>query len=273
MSAYMNRMLGAGLAIALGWTAKAGATDWCPTANDYTIYCSGCTRTLTCSPMYVGVLIVGNNVTLDGNGNTLWYPNDYGVKVTGNSPTIRNLVVHLPQSDGILINNTSNTEFSAITNVTVNFANRYGLYHKDGGSISVSGSTFYGNTSAGTYFTNVSANTTTNTFSSTIQSNKYNGPGQMIITSSSNYTTDNNYWYNKNDGYFEYSVDGGMVGYNYTYGNAMFGLHLWNVGAPVLRLQGNYGWTSQYGDCGAWDNGHLYVDGNSWGSSSGCVTK
>jgi len=264
-------MLGAGFAMALGLAVDAGATNWCPTANDNTIYCSGCTVTLTCSP-YVGILITGHYVTLDGNGNTIWSAKDYGVKVTGTSPTIKNLTVWNPTGDGIQISNTINTEYSTIMNVTSNFAGGYGLVHKYGGSVGVSGSTFYGNTTAGAYFLNYSSNTSTSTFTTTFQSNKYNGPAQNLNTSSSSYTTDNNYFYNKNDGFFEYAPDGGMVGYNYTYGNSMFGLHLFNYG-PVLQLTGNYGWQSTYGDCGAWNSGHLYVDGNSWGTQSGCVTK
>lgn len=80
------------LAAASGILApSAFAVGWCPNSWDYIITCDYCSRELTCDVSNTTIWINGTGVTLDGQGHTISYSPDTGVKVFKGNAAIRNV--------------------------------------------------------------------------------------------------------------------------------------------------------------------------------------
>jgi hypothetical protein len=73
---------------------QAHATSWCPSSTDYTITCTNCSRELTCDVYNTSIEIYGSNVTLDGQGHTIYYSPGPGITAYNSPATIQNVDVY-----------------------------------------------------------------------------------------------------------------------------------------------------------------------------------
>lgn len=84
-----------GMIVAGGFLApQADATSWCPNSSDYMITCSNCRRELTCDVYNTSIEIYGSNVTLDGQGHTIYDSPGPGITVYGSPDSIQNVDVY-----------------------------------------------------------------------------------------------------------------------------------------------------------------------------------
>lgn len=127
------------------WAPQAHATAYCPSGNSATINCNNCSYELTCDLNNFTLWIYGTNVTLDGQGHTIY--NSPGVAVTLSTPggaTVKNLNVQYSGDAAFQTYNSgaSGYTFSYLQNVTSYAATTDGVFHAAPFPLETSGAWF-----------------------------------------------------------------------------------------------------------------------------------
>lgn len=249
---------------------RAHALGWCPTASDYMITCSGCTRELICDPSNVSIFISGSDVTLNGMGHTLWYPPNAGIKVFKpgaiiKSITIRNAGGSVPEwaaaeGSGIYIIGSTLGTRAQVENVIVDRSRGHGLWNASVNSVKITDGHFSNNGLHGVYG---AGSKYTELWQSSATGNTNHG---YVTTASGSWVINSILERNKTYGMYsnglsDLIIQGNRFSYNHR------GLFLANAIAP--RVYNNYGIGNTAIDC--YDSGSTNGNpsGNTWASNYG----
>jgi hypothetical protein len=259
------------LTVAAGLLAQQGhASNWCPTSTDYQITCSNCSRELTCDVNGISIEILGNNVTLDGQGYSISNAPDRGVLVWSSSgaadATVKNLSIWDPAWNGIEFSGGVSSNWGYVNNVYVSGSPVGGIDHPSWNPIEISDSYSYYNQDGviGSY---ASSAAYTDLLRTSVQGNSYDG--YYSGGSNSSWVRDNYFWYNGGA-----SVNVSYAQYLWVDGNSLTtsgtGLNIYSSDGTTIT--DNYGGANTTYDC-VHDGSSTSASGNTWGtySGSGCV--
>jgi hypothetical protein len=253
-------------AAALFMASHADALSWCPTPGNNQITCSGCSRELTCNPVGIGIVILGNAVTLDGKGYWMNYAPGVAVQVSGFGSTIKNLNIQGPANSGILYNSSVSSSMPAsIQNVTINEAGFRGVDNSAPQPLSISNSFIYGSKDVG-----VRAATLPNVDIrySTVAYGKLDGYIATSGNGKNSWIIENNFVNNFRFGLAAYSSTGVVINNN-VFSNNFTGVVVNNSYSGSFKY--NYGRNNLNQDCNA--SGTISHAGNDWGTyfGSNCI--
>ncbi len=262
------RKLACGVVVASGFFRAKGAhaSGWCPTATDYQITCSSCSRELTCDVNNLGIDILGNGVTLDGKNYWINYAPYNAVNVQGYATTIKNLNTYEPYYASIQFNSSSTSGVAYVVDhvhLHAGIGGEYGVFNQSGDEVAISNSDIDNATQAG-----VLSNTSKPT-DFTYSYAAYNLDGWWASLSGNNSMIINSSLLaNNNIGIFANNVTGLVISGNTINDNGGVGLSMNNVGGSVKN---NHGVRSGSWDCYESHSGTLNIShsGNSWGAYSG----
>ena len=258
------------LTVAAGLLAQQGhASNWCPTSTDYQITCSNCSRELTCDVLGISIEILGNNVTLDGQGHYIDYAPYNAVTVWnsngGAESTVKNLSIWEPGGAGVEFSGGVSSNFGYVENVYTSGSTGAGFHHGSWNPLEISGSwTYYnGYGVIGSYASNSAY---TDFLSSSAQGNS---EGYFPASSPGSWVRDSYFW-NNDIGVNAYYATSVLVDNNSFSSSSGTGLSVSN--STNIGVTNNSGSGNSVYDCVA-DPADTYAYGNSWGSYSGagCV--
>jgi hypothetical protein len=269
MEENMNRKIigksawgGALAAAAFFMAPEAHATPWCPTASDHAIYCSNCSRELTCDVFNLTINIIGNGVILDGKDHWSTYAN-YGVESRGYGNTIRNLRIGNSFDYSIYLDNQTNTGLTTgIDNVYITGSSSYGIANNSVDPVAITNSTVTSSS-----YTNVNSWSTRSTDFRSSYSNHSNSSG-YFGSGGGSWINASTFAYNGSYGLVATDSKNWLITGNTFASNSWRGLQLIDVSGSVQR---NYGSGNTNIDCNESHTVPVSIShyGNSWGTHYG----
>lgn len=247
------------------------ASNWCPTSTDYQITCSNCSRELTCDLNGIGIEILGENVTLDGQSHSITdapYDAVLVANYSGGSAnaTVKNLYIYDPEETGVRYYTGSDSwNVGHVDNVYSSGAYFSAFDHQTYSPLEIKNSWAY-------YSLNGVTGSTyryTDFISSSAAGNSYDGyRGRAPVS----YVRYSYFWYN-------YGGSGADISYatsnwvdNNTFSsNNGTGLNVYS--ADYTSITNNSGSLSVGYDCVVASSASTSASGNNWGtySGTGCI--
>jgi len=250
----------------------AHASNWCPTSTDYQITCSNCSRELTCDTYGISIEILGNNVTLEGQGYSIYNAPYNGITVSPSSgaadATIKHLNIYDAGGTGIVFSGGVSSNWAYVEKVFVSGSAGDGIQNGSWSPLEIDSSWTYDNAYgvSGSY---ASSTAYTDFLHSSSQGNSFGG---YYSGSSAGSWIRNSYFWNN-----------GSIGLDISYAQNLWvdnngfssstgtGLSVtYGDGTSITNNSGNG--NSNY-DCIVTNSSGTSASGNSWNSysGSGCV--